>query len=516
MTATLSDEEGDSQSSPTEGRAGEEVNIRSKVRSPWTKALPTESPGPSEVVDGVVSITIPDEILSDPDPLWRCYAVGYFIGDAPHVGTIHATVNRIWSSPKQGSKIDVQFLEKNTVLFRIENPQMRARVTQRRYWHIADVPLVMNEWSPETALKPPDLSALPMWIDLKGVPSLMFSYKGLKCLSRAAGKFVKLHPNTEKCTRLDVVGKKVLIDVSYPWMPPKCNVCNSWGHKGESCTSKRVQILQKDKEIEEVAKSVGMEVNAQDNVICELNPKRNIVSEMLLELEGLPPALGCDVVGDPSRKDFETEISTIFPPPPPPPVKDSRDEKVSNGESLGDKEIVISPSRFSVLANEDIDEAEEIEEDEVEEGEVIGEKHKLDVRQKEASKNARLRLGSSFKLIKRIWDSTQAIHHSRSALSKFHAKLKMLKYEMPAAAASDRWNKLASIEEKFFRQKSCVRWLGAGDQNTVFFHRAVQTRSSRNTIKSLVNEAGETLTKLSDIKKEAVQHFQQFLQVQDQ
>ncbi|KAF3557031.1 hypothetical protein F2Q69_00014961 [Brassica cretica] len=91
MTATLGDEEGDSQSSPTEGRAGEEVNIRSKVRSPWTKPLPTESPGSSEVVDGVVSITIPDEILSDPDPLWRCYAVGYFIGDAPHVGTIHAT-----------------------------------------------------------------------------------------------------------------------------------------------------------------------------------------------------------------------------------------------------------------------------------------------------------------------------------------------------------------------------------------------------------------------------------------
>ncbi|KAL0773994.1 hypothetical protein Bca101_039145 [Brassica carinata] len=315
MTATLGDEEGDSQSSPTEGRAGEEVNIRSKVRSPWTKPLPTESPGPSEVVDGVVSITIPDEILSDPDPLWRCYAVGYFIGDAPHVGTIHATVNRIWPSPKQGSKIDV-------------HPQMRARVTQRRYWHIADVPLVMNEWSPETALKPPDLSTLPMWIDLKGVPILRFSYKGLKCLSRAAGKFIKLHPNTEKCTRLDVarvlvevnlhnplvekisfldgVGKKVLIDVSYPWMPPKCNVCNSWGHKGKSCTSKRVQILQKDKEIEEVAKSVGMEVNVHDNVICELNPKRNIVSEMLIELEGLPPALGCDVVGDPSRKDFET------------------------------------------------------------------------------------------------------------------------------------------------------------------------------------------------------------------
>ena len=83
-----------------------------------------------------------------------------------------------------------------------------------------------------------------------------------------------------------------------------------------------------------------------------------------------------------------------------------------------------------------------------------------------------------------------------------------------AAEASARWNKLASIEEKFFCQKSCIRWLGAGDHNTVFFHRAVMTRISRNTIKKLVNDAGEVLTKVSDIKKEAVQHFQRFRQGQ--
>lgn len=82
--------------------------------------------------------------------------VGYFIGDAPHVGSIHATFNRIWSSPKAGSKIDVQFIEKNTVLFRIGNNQMRVRVIQRKYWHITDVLLVVNVWSPESAMNPPD------------------------------------------------------------------------------------------------------------------------------------------------------------------------------------------------------------------------------------------------------------------------------------------------------------------------------------------------------------------------
>ena len=83
------------------------------------------------------------------------------------------------------------------------------------------------------------------------------------------------------------------------------------------------------------------------------------------------------------------------------------------------------------------------------------------------------------------------------------------------AEASARWNKLASIEEKFFRQKSCVRWMGAGDQNTTLFHRSVQTRNASNSNTILVNEAGEALTNLPDIKKEAVMHFQKFLQVQD-
>lgn len=239
--------------------------------SPWQKSPEMALLPPSEAVDGVVSIQIPDEILADPNPLWRCFVVGYFIGDAPHVGSIHATVNRLWSSPKMGSRIDVQFLDKTTVLFRIENPQMRARVIQRRYWHIADIPLVVNEWSPDTAQHPPDLSAMPLWIDFKGVSSLLFSHKALKCLSRAAGNFVKLHPHTEKCTRLDVArvlvevnltkplvekiscldrdGKTVMIDVLYPWLPPKCIICNGWGHLGAHCKSKKISVMQKGKEV---------------------------------------------------------------------------------------------------------------------------------------------------------------------------------------------------------------------------------------------------------------------------
>ena len=94
----------------------------SPSKTVWTKKQGKTTHPVIVVVDGVASMKIPDEIFEDPNPLWKSFVVGYFMGDAPHVGSIHATVNRIWSTPRSGSRIDVQFIEKKTVLFRIDNP----------------------------------------------------------------------------------------------------------------------------------------------------------------------------------------------------------------------------------------------------------------------------------------------------------------------------------------------------------------------------------------------------------
>lgn len=420
--------------------------------SPWQKTQVVEPSPPSEAVDGVVSIQIPDEILADPLPLWRCYVVGYFIGDAPHVGSIHATVNRIWSSPKMGSKIDVQFLDKTTVLFRIENPQMRARVIQRRYWHIADIPLVVNEWSPETALQPPDLSAMPIWIDLKGVPSLLFSHKALKCLSRAAGNFVKLHPHTEKCTRLDVArvlvevnlnkplvekiscldkdGKAVMIEVLYPWLPPKCNICNRWGHLGSSCQSKKISVLQKGKEVAVDKGTLDVVINGDGSVRYDLqNTQRNVVQELLHELEGLPLTFGSNGDGVVQRKGFEvgnTSTSGRSEQRKEEWALVGRSDIVEKRNSGGvghESDVLISPSRFSVLALEGQGEVENDEKGEdsndekgedssdekgedvnvdldIEEGELVTKEE--DLKAKDSNKITRFRTGTSLKLSKQI------------------------------------------------------------------------------------------------------------------
>lgn len=156
--------------------------------------------------------------------------------------------------------------------------------------------------------------------------------------------------------------------------------------------------------------------------------------------------------------------------------------------------------------------------------------------------------------VKEVWDTSPQLYPSHSALSCFHRKLKLLKFSLRAlnrtrygelpnrtkkafeelcecqnivlsdlspencaqeSEASERWQRLSKIVEKFWLQKSCIRWLQAGDQNTVFYHRFVLTRSARNAIGSLTSETGEVFTAAVDIKREAVSHFQRFLQTQD-
>ena len=65
---------------------------------------------------------------------------------------------------------------------------------QRKYWHISDVLLVLNEWSSETAIKNPVLPAIADVGRPKRSPESPFLMKRLKCLSWTVEKFLKPYP----------------------------------------------------------------------------------------------------------------------------------------------------------------------------------------------------------------------------------------------------------------------------------------------------------------------------------
>lgn len=153
-------------------------------------------------------------------------------------------------------------------------------------------------------------------------------------------------------------------------------------------------------------------------------------------------------------------------------------------------------------------------------------------------------------VVANVWNESDLMFHSRSALKMFQEKDKALKSEMRALnqdvfgdlsrrvkqayddlcakqteamqnpqtstfeAASDaweHWHHISGIEEKFYYQKSRVQWLGLGDRNSRFFHKVTQSRNVRNSIRKIVTMDGRILTSPSEIKQEAAAHFQSFL-----
>ncbi|KAF8023889.1 hypothetical protein BT93_F1165 [Corymbia citriodora subsp. variegata] len=70
---------------------------------------------------------------------------------------------------------------------------------------------------------------------------------------------------------------------------------------------------------------------------------------------------------------------------------------------------------------------------------------------------------------------------------------------------------LRSQEELLFKQKSRIRWLKEGDQNTKFFHQSVTHRHLRNRIISVRDNSGRLITNMGEVHRVFISYFQESL-----
>ena len=77
--------------------------------------------------------------------------------------------------------------------------------------------------------------------------------------------------------------------------------------------------------------------------------------------------------------------------------------------------------------------------------------------------------------------------------------------------ALERWQKLADLEEEFYKQTSKLHWLEVGDGNNRHFHNAAKIREVRNAIREVICPNGSIAMTDDDIKKEAERFFTDFL-----
>ncbi|XP_057730828.1 uncharacterized protein LOC130946171 [Arachis stenosperma] len=109
------------------------------------------------------------------------------------------------------------------------------------------------------------------------------------------------------------------------------------------------------------------------------------------------------------------------------------------------------------------------------------------------------------------WQKTHKAN-SQKEIKDLQAKLEELR-----VAGINRGEEVTSLEKKlelaylkeesYWREKSRVKWLKEGDQNTRFFHQKFQSRKRRNKIWRLVRRDNEIASKPEDIAKIAEDYF---------
>lgn len=239
-------------SKPSEIGDGQVRNYAALLKS---SAQLQEMGTPVEHVTGVPFVLIPDENIEAAKQEFKDFIYARFHGDYPSMGKIIGVVNAVWA--KTGPRIFVHNLGQGTYLLRVTNQRSREALLSRTCWNIGGLPMFVAPWSPEYSPDEPPLTSAVVPVELRNVPYLLFNQESLSRLATAVGKPDSLAPETERKENFEVAklyvrvdltaplpnkivsgfsnGKEVQIDVSYPWLPVKCDACKKFGHTKERC-----------------------------------------------------------------------------------------------------------------------------------------------------------------------------------------------------------------------------------------------------------------------------------------
>ncbi|GJU09023.1 nucleotide-diphospho-sugar transferase [Tanacetum coccineum] len=134
-------------------------------------------------------------------------------------------------------------------------------------WFIRNNPLILKKWHPDENLLKEDVSTVPVWVKLHGVPVTAFSEDGLSAIATKLGTplmldsytsdmcmqswgrssyarvMIELRADVELKDNIVVAMPKITreghytcnVRVEYEWKPPRCSSCKVFGHIHEEC-----------------------------------------------------------------------------------------------------------------------------------------------------------------------------------------------------------------------------------------------------------------------------------------
>ncbi|KAF8048183.1 hypothetical protein N665_2625s0004 [Sinapis alba] len=246
---------------PVEKLPPPELKADGSLRFPWAARLGPHSrnlfraTSPSYRIDGTPEVSIPSKVLKLGPENKDEYVIGKFHKcSLPPGGLIHAVVNKIWG---RSCKISCKKLSDSSYMFHIPHQPTRQWIIQRGVWHVDDCLLFVLPWTPEGSFKIPEISTLPVWVNLKDIPDSCYSRLGISHVASGLGEPILTHKPRLDPTNMgeakvlvemeldrdfpklialdDKQGSIFLVKVEYTWIPSTCERCGSLGHKAKRC-----------------------------------------------------------------------------------------------------------------------------------------------------------------------------------------------------------------------------------------------------------------------------------------
>nr|GEY69557.1 hypothetical protein [Tanacetum cinerariifolium] len=135
-------------------------------------------------------------------------------------------------------------------------------------WFIQNNLLILKKWHPNDNLLKEDVSTIPVWVKLHGVPVTAFSEDGLSAIATKLGTplmldsytsdmcmqswgmssyarvMIELRPDVDLKDNMVMAMPKITreshytynVRVEYEWKPPRCSSCKVFGHTHEECS----------------------------------------------------------------------------------------------------------------------------------------------------------------------------------------------------------------------------------------------------------------------------------------
>ncbi|CAA7058011.1 unnamed protein product [Microthlaspi erraticum] len=235
----------------------------------WVSLFKSASPNLMKIAspvldeDGTPTVRAPDSITLGSSQIWKDYLIAYFHGTPPYPAKIFADLDPIWGTK---GRISVKKHSSRICFIHIPSEEIRKWALEVGFWHSGNFSFTLAPWTPDAKLVPMKLTHAPVWVLFKNIPPELWSFVGFSTIASGVGfpvhsEFPKLSPYTNGISKLKVVidlykkrppfvrisdrlGATVLIEALYPKLPPKCSLCNEFGHLRLRCPESLAHPLQ--------------------------------------------------------------------------------------------------------------------------------------------------------------------------------------------------------------------------------------------------------------------------------